>query len=103
MRSEATMAANSNVNTILGTQSNGQGSVNAVRSWHGAALRAIAIEIRGLFMCLGYWQALVLKRKPVATATALATCRTSCPRSRHQRHRRWMSGVVVDPGTVGVV
>ena len=97
------MAANRNDNTMLGANFNGQGSVNAVRGWHRAALHAIAIEIRGLFTCLGYWVALVLKRKPVATATALATCRTSCPSRRHQRDQRWTSGVVVDPGTVGVV
>ena len=97
------MAANRNDNTIPGANSNGQGSVIAVRGWCGAKLLAIALEIRGLFMCLGYWLALVLKRKPVATAIAPATCRTSCRPSRHQRHQRWMSGVVVDPGTVGVV
>ena len=97
------MAANRNDNTILGTISNGQGRVIAVCGWCGATLLAIALELRGLFMCLGYWFALVLKRKPVATAIAPATCRTSCPARRHQRHERWMSGVVVDPGTVGVV
>ena len=97
------MAANRNDNTMLGTITNGQGSVIAVCGWCGAMLLAIALELRGLWMCLGYWFALVLKRKPAATAIAPATCRTSCRPRRHPRHQRWMSGVVVDPGTVGVV
>jgi hypothetical protein len=37
----------------------------------------------------------------VATTPISATCRITSDR-RHQRHQRWMSGVVVDPGTVGV-
>jgi len=96
------MAINHNSNTILGSI-NGQGIVNAVRGWQASLLRAASLEIRGLFMCLGQWYALSLKRKP-ATAYAVATtatCRVSSDR-RHQRHQRWMSGVVVGPGTVGV-
>lgn len=98
------MAANRNDNTILGTISNGQGRVIAVCGWCEALLHAAALKLRGLWMCFGYWFALVLKRQPAAaTAIAPVTCRTSCSTSRHQRHQRWMSGVVVDPGTVGVV
>ena len=52
------MAANYNDNTNF-ANFNGQGSVNAVRGWQASA-SSIAIEIRGLFLCLGYWYALVL-------------------------------------------
>lgn len=80
----------------------GKGIVNAAGGWLAAALRAAsfseAIESCGLFMSRGYWYALSLKRMP-ATATT-ATCRIND--RRNQRHQRWMSGVVVDPGTVGV-
>jgi hypothetical protein len=92
------MAANFNANSIFGSF-NGQGSANAVGGWQ-ATLRAIAIEIRGIYLCLGKWYALNLKRMP-AVATAPATCRSIDSTRRHQRHQRWMSGVV-DPGTVGV-
>lgn len=97
------MAANYNVNTILGTNFIGQGCVNAVRGWLSGACRvASAVEACGLFLSRGYWCALGLKRMPCAAMTPIAaTCRVSIDR-RHQRHQRWMSGVVVDPGTVGV-
>jgi hypothetical protein len=93
------MAANLNVNTILGTKANGQGSV--IAAWQATTLRAIAINVRGLSLCLGYWLALVFKRMPAGMTPAAATCWKNSNR-RHQRHQRWMSGVVVDPGTVGV-
>ena len=93
------MAANYNDNTNF-ANTNGQGSVNAVRGWL-ASEASSAISIRGLFLCLGYWYALVLKRMPAGMTPIAATCRTTSDR-RHQRHQRWMSGVVVDPGTVGV-
>jgi hypothetical protein len=95
------MAANLNANSIFGFNANAQGSANAVRGWHKVTLRAIAIEIRGIYLCLGNWCALGSKRTPAA-ATAPATCRSIDSTRRHQRHQRWMSGVVVDPGTVGV-
>ena len=91
------MAANFNANSIFGNF-NGQGSANAVEGWQ-ATLRAIVSEIRGIYLCL--WCAPKSKRAPVA-AVALATCRSIDSTRRHQRHQRWMSGVVVDPGTVGV-
>jgi hypothetical protein len=94
------MAANFNANSIFGFVSNGQGSANAV-GWLSAMLRAIAIEIRGIYLCLSQWCAPNSKRTPVA-AVAQATCRSIDSTRRHQRHQRWMSGVVVDPGTVGV-
>lgn len=96
------MAINHIQNTITAANSIGKGSVNVVRGWQAAALRASsaleAFMSRGLLMASGYRFALSLKRTP-ATATAV-TCRESD--RRHQRHQRWMSGVVVDPGTVGV-
>lgn len=95
------MAANFNARSIFGFNVNAQGSAAAVRGWLSAMLRAIAIEIRGIYLCLGQWCAPNSKRTPVA-AVALATCRSIDSTRRHQRHQRWMSGVVVDPGTVGV-
>ncbi|HEY4234518.1 MAG TPA: hypothetical protein VGM76_13880 [Lacipirellulaceae bacterium] len=95
------MAANFNARSIFGFNLNAQGSARAVRGWQKATLRAIAIEIRGIYLCLGNWYALGSKRMPAA-AIAPASCRSIDSTRRHQRHQRWMSGVVVDPGTVGV-
>ena len=95
------MAANFNARSIFGFNANAQGSAAAVRGWLGAILRASAIEIRGIYLCLGQWCAPISKRTSVM-ATAPATCRSIDSTRRHQRHQRWMSGVVVDPGTVGV-
>jgi hypothetical protein len=95
------MAANFNALSIFGFNVNAQGSASAVRGWRKVMLRAIAIEISGIYSCLGSWLALGSKRMPAAAA-APATCRSIDSTRRHQRHQRWMSGVVVDPGTVGV-
>lgn len=96
------MAINHIISAILAAKSFGQGSVNAIRGWQAASLRGLATCERGLFMCLGYRLALASKRTPAATTPMSATCWTTSNR-RHQRHQRWLSGVVVDPGTVGVV
>ena len=95
------MAIHHIITAILGANSIGQGSVNAACGWQASALRALAKFERGLFLCLGYRLALVLKRTPAVMTPIAATCWISSDR-RHQRHQRWMSGVVVDPGTVGV-
>ena len=105
------MAINHIQNAITAANSVGKGIVNADRGWQALASRAAsimeAIASHGLFIARGYWYALSLKRMPAATTPAtipadMATCRTNSDR-RHQRHQRWMSGVVVvDPGTVGV-
>jgi hypothetical protein len=96
------MAINHIQNTITAANTIGKGSVNVAGGWQALALRAAsaleAFASYGLFMASGYWCALSLKRMP-ATMTP-ATCRISD--RRRQRHERWMSGVVVDPGTVGV-
>ena len=97
------MAINHNDNTILGTNFIGQGCVNAVRGWHSAAyLAARAWEACGLFVSRGFWYALGLKRKPAPAMTPISATCCSTSMRRHQRDQRWMSGVVVDPGTVGV-
>ncbi|MGE3242247.1 MAG: hypothetical protein AB7G28_25535 [Pirellulales bacterium] len=81
---------------------------NAVRGWQAVASRAAsrleASVLRGLSCASGYWYALSLKRMPATATPISATCRTIISDRRHQRHERWMSGVVVvvDPGTVGV-
>lgn len=80
---------------------------NAVRGWQAVASRAAssleASVLRGLSSASGYWYALSLKRMPATATPISATCRTIISDCRHQRHQRWMSGVVVvDPGTVGV-
>ena len=97
------MALNHIQNTNTAANTIGKGSVNVAGGWQAVALRAAsaleAIASRGVFMASGYWHALSLKRMPAAMTPA--TCRISD--RRHQRHQRWMSGVVVvDPGTVGV-
>src|SRR5262245_13417578 len=88
---------------ILGTISIGQGSVIAVDGTHRTTLRKqIAAYLRGHSLRLGEWRALALKRAAGWRATpAMAVCPSNSA-SRRQRHERWMSGVVVDPGTVGV-
>lgn len=94
---------------ILGTIFNGQGSVIAVAGTHRTTLRKlVAAYVRGLSLRLGNWRALAFKRASAGiTATrwcptpAMAVCPSNSA-SRRQRHQRWMSGVVVDPGTVGV-
>jgi hypothetical protein len=93
------MAANLTNNTILGTIANGQANVIAAWDRLVAALRAA--KDCGLFLSRRYWYALSLKRMPAAAIAAPATCRPIID-TRCQRHQRWMSGVVVDPGTVGV-
>ena len=90
------MQANYFDNMIFGTIFNGQGSVIAVDGTHRTTLRSLLVEVaRSLSWCLCSWRALSLKRMPATMAPAMATCST-------RRHQRWMSGVVVDPGTVGV-
>jgi hypothetical protein len=106
-RSEEKMAINHIQNAITAANLIGSGIVNAVRGCLAASLRAAsfaeASESCGLFMSRGYWWALSLLKRTPATMTPMpATCRSMNGR-RHQRHQRWMSGVVVvDPGTVGV-
>lgn len=90
-------------NTILATMIHGQGNAIAVCGWLAFVLRAVALETCGLLPRGGDGNALLLKRKPAALALAPATCRATCSARRLQRDRRWTSGVVVGPGTVGVV
>ena len=77
--------------------------MNAVEGTHRAALRNLVSKFaRRLSLRLGSWRALAMKRMAAAgTTPATATC-PSYSASRRQRHQRWMPGVVVDPGTVGV-
>lgn len=104
------MLANFNDSTILGTLPSGQGSVIAVEGLQAASLNALLADYaRGLFLGLRKAFALILKRNAAGTAAMRwcptprpAMCWTSCSTLRHQRHPRWLSGVVVDPGTVGV-
>jgi hypothetical protein len=104
------MAINHIQNAFSAANSLGKGIVNAAGGWQATASRAAssleAFVERGLLMASGYRYALSLKRKPTAMTPAtipadMATCWSITDR-RHQRHQRWMSGVVVDPGTVGV-
>jgi hypothetical protein len=85
----------------FGIQIIGQGIVNAVEATHRTTLRTLKFTRR--LSLRGSWHA--LKR---ASAGALALCEMTpapCPSYSamgFQRSQRWMSGVVVDPGTVGV-
>lgn len=85
---------------IFGIQIIGQGIVNAVEATHRTTLRTLKFKRR--LSLRGSWRALH------ATAGALALGEmtpATCPSysgTRFQRSQRWMSGVVVDPGTVGV-
>lgn len=86
--------------TILGTINHGQGSAIAVEGRHRSALRVLVAKFaRHLALRFGAWRA--LKRMPAGMTPAMATC-PSYSALRFQRQQRGMSGVVVDPGTVGV-
>jgi hypothetical protein len=100
------MAINHIQNAFIAANSFGQGIANVACGWKAVASRAAsaleAFALRGLSIASGPEYALSLKRMP-ATATPTATCWSISDRCRHQRHQRWMSGVVVvGPGTVGV-
>ena len=104
-RSEDMMQANYFDSMILGTITNGQGSMNAVEGMHRAALRAFVLKFaRRLSLHLGAWRALSMKRMPATATPIAATCPSySASRRRFQRGQRWVPGVVVvDAGTVGV-
>ena len=84
---------------ILGTIHHGQAIVASGK--HRLALRALFTDIaRRLSLRLGGWRALT--RMPATKTPAPATC-PSYSGSRFQRDKRWMPGVVVVPGTVGVL
>jgi hypothetical protein len=91
------MRSNLSIHTILGTINHGQAIV--VEGTHRSTLRELlATFTRRLSLRLGGWRA--LQRMPAAMP-AMATC-PSYSASRIQRQPRWVAGVVVDPGTVGV-
>jgi hypothetical protein len=87
----------------LGITNIGQGIAIAVEGTHRSALRVLVAKFaRRLALRLCGWRAFAIKSMPTAGMTpAMATC-PSYSATRRQRHERWMSGVVVDPGTVGV-
>lgn len=92
------MQSNHFGSTILGTIHHGQAI--AVEGKHRTTLRALVSKLaRRLSLRLGAWRACM--RTPAGMTPATATC-PSFTGSRSQRDPRWMSGVVVDPGTVGV-
>ena len=92
------MHSNLSINAILGTIHHGQAI--AVEGTHRSALRVLVAKFtRRLSLRLGGWRA--FKRMPLAMTPAMAAC-PSYSASRFQRETRWVAGVVVDPGTVGV-
>jgi len=99
------MRFNSFDSTIFGFNMNGQGIVNAVERTHRMTLRTLITKFARRLSLRGSW--CVLKRTLAGSLAiremtpAPATC-PSYSATRCQRHQRWMSGVVVDPGTVGV-
>ena len=104
-RSEATMRFNHFDSTILGFNLNAQGIVNVVEATHRNTLRTLITKFARRLSLRGSWRS--LKRTLAGSLAlremtpAMATC-PSYSGTGHQRHQRWMSGVVVDPGTVGV-
>jgi hypothetical protein len=92
--------------TILGVLN--QGQAIAVEGTHRSALRVLVAKFaRRLSLRFGAWRA--LKRTPAGSTRlacgemtpAMAMCPSYTGTSR-QRSQRWLPGVVVDPGTVGV-
>jgi hypothetical protein len=93
---------------ILGNNNIGQGLINAVEGTHRTLRVLVAKFARRLSLRLDSLRALSIKRTAGWRTTpmiALAAVAAACPSNsamRRQRQQRWMSGVVVDPGTVGV-
>ena len=86
---------------ILGAQIIGQGIVNAVEGMHRSTLRSL---VRSLSK-RGSWRSLLRTPAGFLAFGEMTPIAATCPAytaTRLQRHQRWMSGVVVDPGTVGV-
>jgi hypothetical protein len=105
-RSEATMRSNHFDNMKnFGFQFNGQGSVMNVEATHRITLRNLISTIARRLSLRGSWRSL---KRTLAGSTAfggMTPAPATCPAytaTRCQRHQRWMSGVVGDPGTVGV-
>ena len=104
------MRSNHFVSMILGIQNIGQGIVNAVEGTHRSTLRSLFAKFARSLSLRGSWRS--LKRTPagslafgltaIGRMTPIAATCPSYSATGHQRHQRWMSGVVVDPGTVGV-
>jgi hypothetical protein len=94
----------------FGFNQNGQGTVNAVERTHRMTLRTLITKFARRLSLRGSWRA--LKRTLAGSLASghiaisgLTPAPATCPSysaTRCQRHQRWMSGVVVDPGTVGV-
>ncbi len=90
---------------ILGSQINGQGNVIAVEAMHRTTLRTLVTKLaRRLSL---RWRGIASIAMPAGFAafSGMTLAPATCPSysgSRSQRHQRGMSGVVVDPGTVGV-
>ena len=95
------MRSNHSSSMILGSQINGQGNVIAAGATHSTTLRHLVTKLaRRLSL---RWRG--LKSMPAGFAAFSGMTLATCPSysgSRSQRHQRGMSGVVVDPGTVGV-
>ena len=88
---------------ILGSQINGQGNVIAVEATHRTTLRTLVTKLaRRLSL---RWRGIASMPAGFAAFSGMTLAPATCPSysgSRSQRHQRGMSGVVVDPGTVGV-
>lgn len=89
---------------ILGFNQNGQGSV-IVEATHRTTLRKLISSIARRLSLRGSWRS---RLGSPAGAFAFGKCTpaaATCPAytgTRFQRDMRWMPGVVVTPGTVGV-
>lgn len=95
----------------FGFDTNGQGIQNAVERTHRTTLRGLVTRFARRLSLRGSWRAIkrtlagsmashVHEISPLTLAPA--TCPAYLAGIRFQRDERWMSGVVVDPGTVGV-
>ncbi len=99
------MRSNSFDNMIFGFNTNAQGIANVVGRTHRMTLRTLKsarrLTLRGSWCAIKRALAGSLAIRISEMTPAPATC-PSYTGTRFQRHQRWMSGVVVDPGTVGV-
>ena len=103
------MQSNHFENVNFGSNMFGQGVI--VEAMHRNTLRALITKFARRLSLRGSWRS--LKRTLTAGSlghriyaiTEMTPAPATCPAyaaTRCQRHQRWMSGVVVDPGTVGV-
>lgn len=91
-------------NMILGTNTIGQGTIS-VEGTHRTTLRILIAKFARLISLRASWRRQLRTLAGSFAKREMTPAYATCPSSRAsrcQRQKRWMPGVVVDPGTVGI-